>query len=147
MCRRHRLPSVTTMSKTKNAGITGASRGLGLALARGLAADGWSLVIDARDADALRYAALCLPTGAAVTALPGDVADPAHRDALRRVADDLGGPDLLINNAGALGARPPPAIADHPGGELRAAFEVNLRAPGAPTQVLLPARRPRRRAV
>src|SRR5260370_1317879 len=105
MCRRHRLPSVTTMSNTKNAVITGASRGLGLALARGLAADGWSLVIDARDADALRYAALCLPTGAAVTALPGDVADPAHRDALRRVADDLGGPGLPLHNPGPGGLR------------------------------------------
>src|SRR5258708_22312526 len=110
MSRRHRLPSVTTMSNTKNAVITGASRGLGLALARGLAADGWSLVIDARDADALRYAALCLPTGAAVTALPGDVADPAHRDALRRAADDLGGPHLLIHNAGPPAARTRPPI-------------------------------------
>src|SRR5260370_118678 len=105
MCRRHRLPSVTTMSNTKNAVITGASRGLGLALARGLAADGWSLVIDARDADALRYAALCLPTGAAVTALPGDVADPAHRDALRRAAADLGGPGLPIIDPGDLRTR------------------------------------------
>ncbi len=147
MCRRHRLPSVTTMSNTKNAVITGASRGLGLALARGLAADGWSLVIDARDADALRYAALCLPTGAAVTALPGDVADPAHRDALRRAADDLGGPDLLINNAGTLGASPLPAIADYPVEELRAAFEVNVLAPIALTQLLLPALRRRGGAV
>ena len=58
--------------------ITGASRGLGLALARGLAAEGWSLVIDARDGDALRAAAAGLP-GGRVIALPGDIADPAHR--------------------------------------------------------------------
>src|SRR5260370_2721756 len=147
MCRRHRLPSVTTMSNTKNAVRTGAPRGVGLALARGLAADGWSRVVDARDADALRYAALGLPTGAAVTALPGDVADPAHRDALRRAADDLGGPDLLINNAGTLGASPLPAIADYPVEELRAAFEVNVLAPIALTQLLLPALRRRGGAV
>jgi len=147
MCRHAGLPSVMSMTDTKNAVITGASRGLGLALARGLAAEGWSLVIDARDAGALRYAALCLPTGTAVTALPGDVTDPGHREALRRAADDLGGPDLLINNAGTLGASPLPAIADYPVAELRAAFEVNVLAPIALTQLLLPGLRRRGGAV
>jgi NAD(P)-dependent dehydrogenase (short-subunit alcohol dehydrogenase family) len=147
MCRSGGLPSVITMTNTKNAVITGASRGLGLALARGLAAEGWSLVIDARDADALGYAALCLPTGAAVTALPGDITDPGHRAALRGAADDLGGPDLLINNAGTLGASPLPAIADYPVDELRAAFEVNVLAPVALTQLLLPGLRGRGGAV
>jgi NAD(P)-dependent dehydrogenase (short-subunit alcohol dehydrogenase family) len=136
-----------TMTNTKNAVITGASRGLGLALARGLAADGWSLVIDARDAEVLRYAALCLPTGTAVTALPGDITDPGHRAALSRAADDLGGPDLLINNAGTLGASPLPAIADYPVDELRAAFEVNVLAPIALSQLLLPGLRRRGGAV
>jgi NAD(P)-dependent dehydrogenase (short-subunit alcohol dehydrogenase family) len=147
MCRHGRLPSVMSMTDTKNAVITGASRGLGLALARGLAAEGWSLVIDARDAGALRYAALCLPTGTTVTALPGDVTDPEHREALRSAADDLGGPDLLINNAGTLGASPLPAIADYPVAELRAAFEVNVLAPVALTQLLLPGLRRRGGAV
>ena len=153
MCRRGPLPSVNSMTDTKNAVITGASRGLGLALARGLAAEGWSLVIDARDGDALRYAALCLPTGTPsaspppVIALSGDVADPEHRAALRRAADDLGGPDLLINNAGTLGASPLPAIADYPIDELRAAFEVNVLAPIALTQLLLPGLRRRGGAV
>jgi NAD(P)-dependent dehydrogenase (short-subunit alcohol dehydrogenase family) len=133
------------MDEIRNAVITGASRGLGLALARGLAAEGWSLVIDARDADALREAAASLPT--AVTALPGDIADPAHRDALRRAADDLGGPDLLINNAGTLGASPLPAIADYPVAELRDLFEVNVVAPVALTQLLLPGLRRRGGAV
>jgi len=135
------------MTITKNAVITGASRGLGLALARGLAAEGWSLVIDARDADTLRDAALLLPTGTAVTALPGDVTEAGHREALRRAADDLGGPDLLINNAGTLGASPLPAIADYPVAELRAAFEVNVLAPIALTQLLLPGLRRRGGAV
>jgi NAD(P)-dependent dehydrogenase (short-subunit alcohol dehydrogenase family) len=147
MCPSGALPSVQSMTNTKNAVITGGSRGLGLALARGLAAEGWSLVIDARDAEALRYAALCLPTGTAVTALPGDVTDPGHRAALRRAADGLGGPDLLINNAGTLGASPLPAIADYPVDELRAAFEVNVLAPIALTQLLLPGLRRRGGAV
>ena len=139
------LPSVRAMDEIKNAVITGASRGLGLALARGLAAEGWSLVIDARDGDALAAAAASLP--ATVTVLPGDIADPAHREALCRAAEDLGGPDLLINNAGTLGASPLPAIADYPVAELRELFEVNVVAPVALTQLLLPALRRRGGAV
>ncbi len=147
MCGRGRLPSVRSMTETKNAVITGASRGLGLALARGLAAEGWSLVIDARDGAALRSAAASLPAGTRVIARPGDIADPAHRAALRDAIEDLGGPDLLINNAGTLGTSPLPAIADYPIGELRAAFEVNVLAPVALTQLLLPALRRRGGAV
>jgi NAD(P)-dependent dehydrogenase (short-subunit alcohol dehydrogenase family) len=135
------------VNETKNAVITGASRGLGLALARGLAADGWSLVIDARDGEALRSAAASLPGSARVIPLPGDITDPAHRAALRDAAEDLGGADLLINNAGTLGANPLPAIADYPIAELREAFEVNVLAPLALTQLLLPALRRRGGAV
>jgi NAD(P)-dependent dehydrogenase (short-subunit alcohol dehydrogenase family) len=145
MFRRGALPSVRNMNETKNAVITGASRGLGLALARGLAAEGWSLVIDARDAGPLHAAAASLSGSARVIPLPGDITDPAHRAALRDAADRLGGPDLLINNAGTLGASPLPAIADYPIAELREAFEVNVLAPLALTQLLLPALR--RRAV
>jgi len=123
--------------------ITGASRGLGLALARGLAADGYALVIDARNPVALRAAAASLPrngeTGRTeVAALPGDITDPAHRAALATAAAGLGGPDLLINNAGTLGASPLPALADYPITELRDAFEINVIAPLALTQLLLP---------
>jgi len=147
MCRRAWLPSVKVMTNTKNAVITGASRGLGLALARALAEDGWSLVIDARDGEALGAAAVSLPAGTKVIALPGDVTDPAHRAALARAAEDLGGPDLLVNNAGTLGASPLPAMADYPIGGLRDAFEVNVLAPLALTQLLLPALRRRGGAV
>jgi len=142
-----RLPSVGDMNDTRNAVITGASRGLGLALARGLAAEGWSLVIDARDPAALRSAAASLAGRASVIPLPGDITDPAHRAALRDAADGIGGPDLLINNAGTLGASPLPAIADYPIAELRDAFEVNVLAPLALTQLLLPALRRRGGAV
>jgi NAD(P)-dependent dehydrogenase (short-subunit alcohol dehydrogenase family) len=153
MCRRRALPSVRSMNEpngavtTKNAVVTGASRGLGLALARGLAAEGWSLVIDARDPVALRAAAASLPGTDRVIPLPGDIADPAHRAALRDAAEDLGGPDLLINNAGTLGTSPRPAIADYPIADLRETFEINVLAPIALTQLLLPALRARGGAV
>ncbi|HEY7147063.1 MAG TPA: SDR family NAD(P)-dependent oxidoreductase [Streptosporangiaceae bacterium] len=135
------------MDAAKTAIITGASRGLGQALAAGLAAQGYALVIDARDARALHATAAGLPAAARVTALPGDITDPAHRAALRAAAADLGGADLLINNAGTLGASPLPAIADYPVGELRTAFEVNVLAPLALTQLLLPDLRRRGGAV
>jgi len=140
-------PSGAGHPRRQVAVITGASRGLGLALARGLADDGYALVIDARDGTALAAAAASLPPGTVVTALPGDITDPAHRAALARAAADLGGPDLLVNNAGTLGASPLPAVADYPLAALRETFEVNVLAPLALTQALLPALRPRGGAV
>jgi NAD(P)-dependent dehydrogenase (short-subunit alcohol dehydrogenase family) len=134
-------------TNTHLAVITGASRGLGLALGRGLASDGYRLIVDGRDGGALRAAVAGLPDPALVTVVPGDVADPAHRAALARAADELGGADLLVNNAGTLGASPLPALADYPPGELRAAFEVNVIAPVALTQLLLPSLRARGGAV
>ena len=117
--------------------ITGASRGLGRALAAGLARAGFDLIIDARDAAALDAAAGALrASGASVTAIPGDVTDPGHRAAL--IAAARGRLDLLVNNAGTLGASPLPALADYPPDELRAAFEVNVIAPVALTQLALP---------
>jgi NAD(P)-dependent dehydrogenase (short-subunit alcohol dehydrogenase family) len=123
--------------------ITGASRGLGRALAAGLAADGWDLVVDGRDAAALSAANL----GPRATRISGDVTDPAHRAALLAAADRLGGPDLLVNNAGILGPSPQPAIADYPLDVLREVFEVNVIAPLALTQLALPALRKRAGAV
>ncbi len=123
--------------------LTGASRGLGRELAHGLAGQGYALVIDARDGAALRAAAASLPPGTEVAAVPGDITDPAHRRALAQAAASFGGPDLLINNAGTLGASPLPAIADYPLADLRDALEVNVVAPVALTQLLLPALRAR----
>lgn len=131
----------------KKAVVTGASRGLGRALAAGLAEAGYALVIDARDPRALRLAASRIKAGtpgADVTALPGDVTDPAHRAALRAAAGEI---DLLVNNAGTLGAAPLPALADYPPAQLRAAFEANVIAPVALTQAFLPALRERGGAV
>ena len=132
-------PSVGGMSENRTAMITGASRGLGRALAAGLAREGFDLIVDARDGAALDAAAGALRAGgASVTAVPGDVTDPAHRAALLAAAQAAGRLDLLVNNAGTLGASPLPALADYPPDELRAAFEVNVIGPVALTQLALP---------
>jgi NAD(P)-dependent dehydrogenase (short-subunit alcohol dehydrogenase family) len=120
--------------------VTGASRGLGQALAAGLAREGYSLIANARNAAALAGA------GLDATLIPGDVTDPGHRAALAAAALE-GGLDLLVNNAGTLGAHPLPALADYPAQDLRAAFEVNVIAPIALTQLLLPTLRQRGGAV
>jgi NAD(P)-dependent dehydrogenase (short-subunit alcohol dehydrogenase family) len=121
--------------------ITGASRGLGRALARGLAEAGYQLIADARDGAALAAAL----QGLDATVIAGDITDPAHRAELARAAGD--GLDLLVNNAGTLGAAPLPALADYPLDALRDAFEANVVAPLALTQLLLPALRGRGGAV
>jgi NAD(P)-dependent dehydrogenase (short-subunit alcohol dehydrogenase family) len=114
--------------------VTGASRGLGLALARSLAADGWRLVVDARGAGALELAAGEI--GGDVVAVAGDVARPEHR----RELVDAAGPtiDLLVNNASLLGPSPQPALADYPLEELERVYRVNALAPLALAQLVLP---------
>jgi NAD(P)-dependent dehydrogenase (short-subunit alcohol dehydrogenase family) len=124
---------------TQVALITGASRGLGRALAAGLAREGFILIIDARNAAALGEVATQLrAAGGTVTAVSGDVTDPAHRDALLAAAQAAGRLDVLINNAGTLGASPLPALADYPPADLRAAFEANVIAPVTLIQLILP---------
>jgi NAD(P)-dependent dehydrogenase (short-subunit alcohol dehydrogenase family) len=122
--------------------VTGASRGLGQALAEGLAGEGWSLVIDGRGATALDAAAArlepLLAAGSACRALAGDITDPAHRRDLVAAAAELGGLDLLVNNAGTLGTSPLPSLGDYPLDDLRVAFEVNVVAPLGVTQAALP---------
>ena len=113
--------------------VTGASRGLGLALARALGERGWRLVVDARGSDALAEATAGLGS---VTAIPGDVADPDHRQALVEAAG--GQIDLLVNNASLLGPSPQPALADYPLDTLREVYEANVFGPLALVQLALP---------
>src|SRR5262245_37069554 len=113
--------------------VTGASRGLGAALSHALADRGWRVVVDARDPEALAASA----AGAAVV-VPGDVTDPTHRAALARHAAELGGADLLVNNASTLGASPLPTLAEIPVDVLDDVLFTNVVAPVALVQALLP---------
>jgi NAD(P)-dependent dehydrogenase (short-subunit alcohol dehydrogenase family) len=122
--------------------ITGASRGLGLALATGLSEAGWRLVVDARTESALTAAAEWI--GGDVVTVPGDVRDPAHQAALLDAAGEV---DLLVNNAGILGPSPQPKLSAYPLDALREVYEVNVLAPLALTQLALPVLRSRGGAV
>ena len=116
--------------------ITGASRGLGLALARALAEREWSLVIDARRADELARVASELSAVTEVAAIAGDVSDDWHRHALVEAAgDDV---DLLVNNASVLGPSPQPELAVYPLAQLERVYRVNVLAPLALAQLVLP---------
>jgi NAD(P)-dependent dehydrogenase (short-subunit alcohol dehydrogenase family) len=116
--------------------VTGASRGLGLALARALAARGWRLVIDAREPGPLDEVATELALTTDVAALRGDVSDAAHRADL--IAAAGGSIDLLVNNASVLGPSPQPALADYPLDTLEHVYRVNVLAPLALVQLALP---------
>src|SRR5437763_127511 len=98
------------MAQSRIALITGASRGLGLALARQLATQGWTLIIDARGADALESVRGELARSTQVIAVPGDVTDPAHRSALVDAVQVASPLDALINNASFLGPSPQPFL-------------------------------------
>jgi len=108
--------------------ITGASRGLGLALARRLAERGWRLIINARGASALESARAELAAQTQVTAVAGDIADPAHRQALARAAQRAGGLDAVVNNAGILGPSPQPHLLDYPLDLLEQVYRTNVIA-------------------
>ena len=117
--------------------ITGASRGLGRALAVALAERGWRLVIDARGAADLEAVANDLRDRTDVVAIAGDVSDEVHRKAL---LDAVGGGrlDLLVNNASLLGPSPQPKLADYDLETLRDVYDVNVFAPLRLTQLALP---------
>jgi NAD(P)-dependent dehydrogenase (short-subunit alcohol dehydrogenase family) len=116
--------------------ISGSSRGLGLALARALAERGWTLVLDARGAHDLERAARELGAITEVVAIPGDVTDDWHRGALAEAAGE--NVDLLVNNASLLGPSPQPSLGGYPLETLQRVYQVNVLAPLALTQLVLP---------
>lgn len=109
--------------------VTGASRGLGRALADALADRQWNLVVDARGEDALTSAAASLARRTTVHAIPGDIADPVHRDHLAAAVSAFDGLDLLVLNAGVLGPSPLPAVDDADPDALLEVLRVNTVAP------------------
>ena len=121
------MPSMST------AIITGGSRGLGLALTTALTQRGWRVVTDARDADALQRATASLSN---VTTIAGDVRDPEHRAQLAAAAGEQ--VDLLVNNASVLGPSPQPALSRYPLAALELVYAVNVHAPLALAQLVLP---------
>ena len=125
-----------TEDTTKTALITGASRGLGLALARRLAAEGWTLIIDARGAEDLEAARVELADFTHVVAIPGDVTDDEHRRSLAGAVRELGGLDALVNNASILGPSPQPVLLDYPLETLEEVYRANTLAPIALIQAL-----------
>ena len=116
--------------------VTGASRGLGQALARRLAIDGWNLIIDARGEKDLEAARAELAEKTTVTAIPGDVTGVKHRRALAEAAHRSGGLDALVNNASILGPSPQPPLLDYPLDVLEEVYRVNVIAPLAVIQAL-----------
>jgi NAD(P)-dependent dehydrogenase (short-subunit alcohol dehydrogenase family) len=118
--------------------ITGASRGLGFALSKALSERGWELIVDGRDSSALGEAKNQIARGGRVRAIPGDVSDPAHRGELAGAAQEMGGLDLLVNNASTLGTTPLPPLAEYPLDDLEQVLQINVLAPVALAQALLP---------
>ena len=135
---------VAIMSTPQVALITGASRGLGLEIARLYARRGLRLVLTARDPTPLQRAADELARVTEVVALEGDVTDRAH--AIRLVAaglDRFGRIDVLINNASELGPSPMPELERMPLDAFDRVLRVNVEAPLSLTQLVLPGMRAR----
>ena len=131
---------LTVRGMRRTALVTGASRGFGRALAERLATDGWNVVIDARGPATLESARAAIDTAGPgrVVALTGDVEDPVHVAALVSEAAGLGRFELVVNNAGALGPSPLPAVAALRDRDLERVLAANTIAPLRVIQAALP---------
>jgi len=119
--------------------VTGASRGLGEVVAGFLAAEGYDLVLTARQPAGLEALSARLAVhGSRIEAPAGDVSDGAHRRLLAERVARRGRLDLLVNNASELGPSPLPRLEEYPLPALSRVFDVNVLAPLALVQGLLP---------
>jgi short-subunit dehydrogenase len=128
----------------KHALITGASQGLGKAMALALAKRGYALTLNARREDRLTAAARELSRFTVVERVPGDVSEIAEQLA-ERALHRFGPVDVLINNASELGPSPMPRLEEYPWDALLHVFRVNVVAPIHLTQLLLPSMKERGR--
>ena len=119
--------------------ITGASAGLGRALATGLAGRGWNLVLDARRPDRLFRLADELSRSCQLRAIAGDVATASIAAGWPRPSAEFGSLDLLVNNASTLGPTPLPPLTELAPDQLSEILQVNVVAPLALIQLSLPA--------
>lgn len=126
-------------ARPRVAAVTGAGRGLGNVIADLLAREGYALVVTGRDAAQLAAATRRFrQSGATVVPLVGDVTDPDHLQSIAAEVERLGGLDLLVNNAATLGTTPLPPLATYSAGEMERVYRVNVVAPVALVQALLP---------
>lgn len=123
---------------TKTALITGASRGLGLELAKALAQKGWHLIITARNAEPLREVQKELENLTRVEAISGDIIDEIHLLQLPERLGSFGQLDLVINNASTLGISPQPHVLDYPVEVLHTIFHTNVITPVSLLQKVKP---------
>lgn len=138
--------STTNDTRPRTALVTGGSRGLGRALTEHLVQTGWWVLTDGRDPDTLERARAGTAHPDRVRAIAGDIADPGHRAELAAAVADVGGGaglDLLVHNASLLGPSPQPALVDYPHDALAEVYLVNVLAPLALTQLLVPTLRAR----
>lgn len=128
-----------TRHNSRIALISGAGRGIGAAIARGLAQAGWDVALVARSADQLKQtAALCAAAGVRVVSIAADVADPEQvASATAAVADQLGTVTALVNAAGTIESSELPFAHDNIADMWRV-IEVNLRGPLLLTHAVLP---------
>lgn len=117
--------------------VTGASAGIGAAVARRFAGEGACVVLVARTAGPLEVLAEELSGGECrAIAVPADVSNLDDcRRLIERAVDATGGLDVLVNNAGAHFRGP---VEQRTAGELAAMVDVNLRAPVALSRMALP---------
>lgn len=119
---------MNTTSK-KTALITGASRGLGLAIATALAHEGWQLLLNGRNPKALLQAQNKLSALTKVEAISGDVMDEIHLIQFPQRIAQFGQIDLVINNASTIGPSPQPKLLDYPIETIHQIFHTNVIAP------------------
>lgn len=129
---------MTTKTQVRVALVTGGTAGLGLALTRALAADGWHVITDGRHEGRIKEADF--PAG--VTAIVGDLTDADHRAALVNAVWERGRLDLLVHNASTLGPLPMRPLAEATVADLQEVWRTNIGAPLVLTGELLPWLRP-----